>query len=77
MKKKKAKPESPGNEEYKEYERIIDDMFTKTQNAIENVKVSIAIKKEKPIDDILDYKADLAPQYPLRLGREKSVEGEA
>ena len=75
-KKKKLRPESPGNEEYREYERMIDEMFAKTQNEVDNVKVCIATKNEKPIDDVHDYLADLSPTYPLNLKREKAVEQE-
>jgi hypothetical protein len=49
-------------------------MFTKVQNETPNVKLCVAIKNEKPLDDIHDYMEDLGPQYPLNFSRESTIE---
>ncbi|CDW76885.1 ankyrin repeat-containing protein [Stylonychia lemnae] len=63
---KQPRPEPPGNEEYKIYEKMVNKMFIQTQNSIEPIKVVLATTKEKPLDDIQDYPLDLGNQYQIQ-----------
>jgi len=56
-----VKPEPPGDEEYKEYEKLIDGMFAQIQEGVDPLRFVVASVKEKPLDDIHDYKNDLSP----------------
>lgn len=50
---------------------MINEMFTKTQSEVPNLQFVVATLKEKPIDDILDYKHDLSDKYLLKLRKQK------